>query len=245
MADTKTTALDANTTPAVTDLLPIVDDPGGTAVLQKMTIASLLALAVSNVVVQTIGAGSGNYTPTTGMKKVLVILVGPGGAGGSVTGVDCAGGGGGGGGTCIRLCTAAEVGASKAYVVGTPGNATTLNVNSMSAGFGTGGSSSADSTTLGTLGAGGAGGAASGGDINVPGQAGQRGVIYSTSASLGGMGGDSMFGGGGAGGGPNAVGSGGGVYGGGGGGGACSEGTDRAGGAGANGIAYFIEFLNV
>jgi hypothetical protein len=245
MADSKITGLDANTTPLATDLLPIVDDPGGTAVLQKMEISSLLAMAVTNVTIQTLTAGSGNYTPTTGMKKVLVILVGPGGAGGSVTGVDCAGGGGGGGGTCIRLCTAAEIGSSKAYVVGTPGNATTLNVNSMSAGSGSGGSSSADSTTLGTLGAGGAGGAASGGDINVPGQGGRRGIIYSTSASLGGDGGNSVFGGGGAGGGPNAAGSDGGPYGGGGGGGACSEGTDRAGGAGANGVAYFIEFLNV
>lgn len=245
MADTKTTNLDANTTPAVTDLLPIVDDPGGTAVLQKMTIASLLTLAVSNVVVQVITAGTVTYTPTAGMKKVLAILVGPGGAGGSVTGVDCAGGGGGGGGTCIRLCTAAEIGASSECVVGTPGNATTLADVSMSAGSGSGGSSSADSTTLGTLGAGGAGGTSSGGNINITGQAGQRGVIYSTSASLGGMGGNSMFGGGGTGGGPNAAGSPGGAYGGGGGGGACSEGTDRAGGSGANGVIYMIEFLNV
>ena len=99
MADTKTTVLDANTTPAVTDLLPIVDAPGTTPVLQKMTIASLLTLAVTNVTVQVITAGSGDYTPTTGMKKVLVILVGGGGGGGSVTGTDSYGGGGGGGAT--------------------------------------------------------------------------------------------------------------------------------------------------
>lgn len=245
MADTKTTALDANTTPAVTDLLPIVDDPGGTAVLQKMTIASLLTLAVSNVVVQVITAGTTTYTPTTGMKKVLAILVGPGGNGAQVTGVDCASGGGGGGGTCVRLCTAAEIGASSACVVGTPGTATTLADVSMSAGAGGNGSSSADSTTLGTLGAGGAGGASSGGNLNIAGQAGQRGVIYSTSAGLGGMGGNSMFGGGASGGGPNAAGAAGGAYGGGGSGGACSEGTDRGGGTGANGIIYMIEFLNV
>jgi len=245
MADSKITGLDANTTPAVTDLIPIIDDPGGTAVLQKMALSYLLAMAVTNVVVQVISAGTTTYTPTTGMKKVLAVLVGPGGAGGSVTGVDCAGGGGGGGGTCIRLCTAAEIGASSACVVGTPGTATTLADVSMSAGSGSGGSSSADSATVGTLGVGGAGGASSGGNLNIPGQAGQRGVIYSTTASLGGMGGNSVFGGGGAGGGPNAVGSDGGAYGGGGGGGACSEGTDRAGGAGANGIIYMIEFLNV
>jgi hypothetical protein len=245
MADTKVTGLDPNTTPAVTDLLVMVDDPGGSPATQKMTIASLLALAVSNVVIQVITAGTTTYTPTTGMKKVLAILVGPGGNGGAVTGVDCAGGGGGGGGTCIRLCTAAEIGANSACVVGTPGNNTTLADVSMVAGFGGNGASSADSTTLGTLGAAGAGGTSSGGDLNVTGQAGYVGIIHSTSAGLGGGGGSSMFGGGAGEAGPNAAGNAGGTYGGGGGGGACSEGTDRAGGGGANGIMYMIEFLNV
>jgi hypothetical protein len=245
MADTKTTGLDANTTPAVTDLIPIVDDPGGTAVLQKMALSYLLAMAVTNVVVQVISAGTTTYTPTTGMKKVLAILVGPGGNGGAVTGVDCVGGGGGGGGTCIRLCTAAEIGASSACVVGTAGTATTLADVSMSAGPGGNGASSADSTTLGTLGAGGAGGTSSGGDLNITGQAGFRGVIHSTTAGLSGAGGNSMFGGGASQKGPDSAGAAGGAYGGGGSGGACSEGTDRAGGGGANGIMYMIEFLNV
>lgn len=245
MADAKITGLGANTTPATTDLLVMVDDPGGTPVTMKMTIATLLALAMTNVTMQVFAAGSGTYTPTTGMKKVLVILVGPGGNGGSVTGVDCVGGGGGGGGTVIRLCTAAEVGVSKAYVVGTAGNNSTFAVNSMQATFGANGASSADSTTLGTLGAGGAGGVGSGGDLNIKGQAGFRGVIHSTSAGLSGAGGNSMFGGGASQAGPNAAGTAGGAYGGGGSGGACSEGTDRAGGAGADGVMYCIEFLNV
>jgi hypothetical protein len=251
LADTKITGLSANTAPLVTDLLAIVDDPGGTPTLQKMAISYLLAMAVTNVTVQVKTSGSGNYTPTTGMKKVLIILVGGGGGGAGVTGVDCAGGGGGGGGTCIRLCTAAEVGASKAYVVGAAsaqggaGNTSTFDVNSMQATGGGEGSSSADSITLGTLGAAGAGGIGSGGDLNIAGQAGFRGVIYSTTVGVGGAGGSSMFGGGGPQAGPNAVGINGGEYGGGGGGAACSEGTDRAGSTGAAGVMYCIEFLNV
>jgi hypothetical protein len=245
MADTKITGLGANTTPAVGDLLVMVDDPGGSPATQKLALSYLLAMAVTDVVIQVISAGTTTYTPTSGMKKVLAILIGPGGNGGSVTGVDCVGGGGGGGGTCIRLCTAAEIGANSACVVGTPGNNTTLADVSMVAGYGGNGASSADSTTLGTLGAGGAGGTSSGGDLNITGQAGFRGVIHSTSAGLSGAGGNSMFGGGASQAGPNAAGTTGGNYGGGGSGGACSEGTDRAGGGGANGIIYMIEFLNV
>jgi hypothetical protein len=39
MADQKITALPANTTPAVTDIIPMVDDPGGTPATQKITYA--------------------------------------------------------------------------------------------------------------------------------------------------------------------------------------------------------------
>lgn len=45
MADTKVTALTENTTPAGTDLLYIVDDPGGSALSQKITVTNLLSLA--------------------------------------------------------------------------------------------------------------------------------------------------------------------------------------------------------
>lgn len=40
MADAKITALTANTTPAVTDILPMVDDPSGSALTQKITISN-------------------------------------------------------------------------------------------------------------------------------------------------------------------------------------------------------------
>lgn len=42
MADTKITGLTENTTPITTDILPMVDDPAGTAVTQKVSIANLL-----------------------------------------------------------------------------------------------------------------------------------------------------------------------------------------------------------
>lgn len=41
MADAKITALGAMTTPISTDILPIVDDPGGTPVTQKVTVSNL------------------------------------------------------------------------------------------------------------------------------------------------------------------------------------------------------------
>jgi hypothetical protein len=41
MADAKITALGANTTPLGTDIIPIVDDPGGTPVTQKITLTDL------------------------------------------------------------------------------------------------------------------------------------------------------------------------------------------------------------
>lgn len=44
MADTTITALAANTTPLVTDIVPMVDDPTGTPVTQKITFANVLSL---------------------------------------------------------------------------------------------------------------------------------------------------------------------------------------------------------
>ena len=44
MADTTITALAVNSTPLVTDIVPMVDDPGGTPVTQKITFANVLSL---------------------------------------------------------------------------------------------------------------------------------------------------------------------------------------------------------
>lgn len=42
MADAKITALTGNTTPELTDILPMVDDPAGTPVTKKITVSDLL-----------------------------------------------------------------------------------------------------------------------------------------------------------------------------------------------------------
>lgn len=244
MANQKITELTALTTPATEDLLGIVDDPAGTPVTKKITLANLLTLFLSNVVVQILTSASGTYTPTSGMKKVLMIAVGPGGNGASVTAVDDAGGGGGGGGCAIKLFTAADIGSSKGYTVGqSSGNNTTLDTTLLVANSGSNGSATGNQTTLGFSSAGGAGGTASGGDLNIPGEPGMRSIIYSTTHGSGGAGGPSALGHGGAQSGTEAAGNSGTVYGGGGGGAHTAGDTDRSGGSGAAGVIYAIEFL--
>ena len=45
MADTKTTGLTENTSPLSTDMLYMIDDPGGSPASQKITVANLMTLA--------------------------------------------------------------------------------------------------------------------------------------------------------------------------------------------------------
>jgi hypothetical protein len=245
MANQKITALTALTTPATEDLLAIVDDPAGTPITKKISLANLLTLFVSNVTVQILTSASATYTPTTGMKKALVIAVGPGGNGAAITLADEASGGGGGGGTVIKLFSAADVGASKPYTVGqSSGNNTTWNTTTLVAGSGSNGSATGNTTTIGVGAAGGAGGTATGGDLNIPGEAGYRALIYSINHGCGGLGGASVFGKGGAQSGSEAAGNNGTAYGGGGGGAHTATDVNRSGGTGAAGVIYVIEFLS-
>ena len=255
----KITELTANTAPLTTDLLVMVDDPTGTALSQKITIANLLTLMVSNVVVQTFVA-DGTYTPTALMKKCLVICVGGGGGGGGGLNTDSAGAGGGGGGTSIELISAATIGASKTVHVGAggaggasgvapaAGAASHLGADASELLIGGGGQPGANGGTAWSSGdpiitAGGAGGTASDGDLNIAGQPGTRGYTWSGSNGRGGIGGLSFLGGSGLGPAVNTAGVIGGAYGAGGGGGHASAVTDKNGGAGKIGVVYVIEFL--
>lgn len=249
MADAKITQLTALTTPATEDLLAIVDDPSGTPVTKKAALSDILKLFLSNVAIQVLTSSSGTYTPTTGMKKCLVIAVGSGGAGGDITNIDEVSGGGGGGGTVIRLFTAAEIVGHDGYTVGQSasgaGNNTTFSSSPtlLTAGGGGVGAASGNTTTLGASAAGGSGGTATGGDLNIPGEPGGRGLMFSTSLGLGGYGGRSVLGAGGAEPAADTGGNNGTNYGGGGSGCHTSADVNRTGGDGAPGVIYVIEFL--
>lgn len=81
MAGVKVTALTANTTPALTDIVPMVDDPGGTPTTQKITIANLLSLAypVGSIYISTSSTNPGTSLgfgtwSAFGAGKMLVSL---------------------------------------------------------------------------------------------------------------------------------------------------------------------------
>jgi hypothetical protein len=61
MADLKITGLTANTAPVSTDLVPMVDDPGGSPLTQKITIANLMLRAPFVLI-----GGSENDNPADG-----------------------------------------------------------------------------------------------------------------------------------------------------------------------------------
>jgi hypothetical protein len=211
--------------------------------------------------------GTTTYTPTAGAKALFVECVGGGGSGGgaaSSTGGtnNSVGGGGGAGGYSAVWLTGAAVKASYTVQVGAGGTAATAGNNAGNAGTDTtfdspsvctakagaaGGGGGASATALGTRGTGGAGGLASGGvgDLKTDGGGGAAGVVFSVVAATGmvsGQGGASMFGMGG----PSLVASGasaaGPVYGSGSAGSCDAATTNRASGAGANGLIRVWEF---
>ena len=244
MANTAGENLVDDPTPTTDDYLLSVNDPAGTPASRFLKISNFLPLLISNVNIQ-IFTANGTYTPNTNMKKCLLIAVGAGGAGVGGTGTDTASGGGGGGGTAIKLVANSVIGSAQTVTIGI--GATAVAGTNTSVGIivlATGGSVGVEggSTTLGTGGAGGVGGVGSNSDLNIVGEAGARSVLYSTTLGEGGNGGRSLFGGAGRGGSDNTPGNTGGLYGGGGGGGHASGTPDIAGGAGANGVVYIIEF---
>ena len=153
------------------------------------------------------------YTKPAGLVRARVRVIGSGGGSGGVAatgaGTSAAAGGGGAGGYSEELLDASAIGATEDVTVGTAGTAGASGSNN----GGGGGDSSFGTLLSATGGAGGDGGpaqnAANGGqggdggigadgDINVTGGAGGPGVTDAThGGSIGGFGGNSVFGGGG------------------------------------------------
>ncbi len=207
------------------------------------------ALGLKSVQVFTV---SGTWTRPAGIRKVIIEVVGGGGGGGGKSAVANNGaGGGGGGGYAIKFLDVSGI-ATSTITVGTGGAGGVAGDNSGATGIA---SSWADgvNTVTGNGGVGGggtptnvnvnaAGGTATGGDINVPGQAGSPGSTSHTFSPT--MGGSS---GGGKGAGAAATNFGGGalagsLYGGGGGGAAGDAVATGAGGNGAAGIVIVWEY---
>jgi len=70
MADTKLTGLTADATPTTDDLVYVVNDPGGTPVSRKVTLANLrTTLSPSGTYTPTATAGT-NLTTATGIKGI-------------------------------------------------------------------------------------------------------------------------------------------------------------------------------
>jgi hypothetical protein len=67
MADTKITALTANTSPIATDIMPMVDDPGGSAATQKITLANLKTFFTDNTYT--------DFTPTLNQNGTIAKTV--------------------------------------------------------------------------------------------------------------------------------------------------------------------------
>lgn len=212
--------------------------------------------------------GAFTYTPTSGMKYVLVELVGGGGGGGGVTGAVsnvAASGGGGSGGYGRFLLTAAQVGASLSGTVGAGGaggtgnssgtnggNTTLATASSWTCSGGTGGSGSGPGAT--SQANGGSGGNSSPGTgtltaIVVVGQrGGAGGGSFAGSFSFTGFGGSTTLGFGGSQflfvGTTTTNGLDGSGYGSGGGGALVfNSATSLTGGQGANGLAIFTEYI--
>lgn len=207
------------------------------------------------------------FTTDTNCIFAQIIVVGGGGGGGGAASDASSGscaGGGGAGGTSVAWYTAAELGATATYTVGTGGaggtsgnTGTTGNASSfdpagtgatLTANGGVGGTGSNITVTTQSV-AGGAGGTASGGQINITGGAGGPSVSQGTTIAYSGFGGDSIFSGSGPAESLNIAGTAAGEIGttnsGGGGSGAINLNSVTAinGGDGAAGVIIIIEFI--
>lgn len=225
---------------------------------------------INQIVISTPGAGT--YTPSTNMAEVQIEIIGGGGGGGGSGEPFPEGGGPGGGGGAAgyvsKIFSSTDIGASQSYFIGSGGNGGVGNANApdgtdstfasgsllMTASGGKGGAAATPAAL--TVGAG-YGGAASGGSLNIAGQAGfwpaiVTGLGVQTVPS--GAGGSTIYGAGGypvwtgtGGSGAAADGLNGNGYGSGGGGAwttVNSPAYEGVGGRGANGVLIITEYLS-
>lgn len=176
-------------------------------------------------------ASPATWTKPAGLKYVVVEVQAIGGEGSGVTSTDAGGGGAGAGGYGKKTIPAASLGATETVTIGAIGNPSSFGSH-VTANQGANGTSN-DPTP-------GAGGTASGGDINIPGQSGQKG----RSSNWGGKGGDSVLGRGGPMTVPGNNGESGSGYGGGGGGGVASGTGDQGGGSPSPAIVIVTEYYS-
>jgi len=198
------------------------------------------------------------WSKSTGLKYVVVELVGGGGGGGGVhPSTDHGSGGGGGGGYSRKKIDAASLGATETVTIGAAGSGGSGDNDGTAGGttsFGshlsaTGGGLGTKGASGGVNGTGGAAGSGTGGDVNIGGQAGEGATTLSTALYKAGSGGDSLLGSGGLGGFVFGGGSSGSVagtgYGAGGSGNAQDSGSSSLNGAaGSPGICIVTEYYN-
>jgi len=195
------------------------------------------------------------WTKPSNLRYVKIRVQGAGGGSAGANADSEASGGGGGGGYCEKTIMAASLGSTETVTVGgagaagsvsgAGGNASSSSFGSHCTGGGGGGSATADTSSNRP---GGTSGTATGGDINIPGEAGGYGMGgISATKALGGYGGSSYMGFGGPQTGDNGatsatihVGTG---YGAGAGGSADEGGSDEDGATGTPGIVIVEEYF--
>lgn len=184
------------------------NNTGNTPASTPLFWRDISSIPLRTVKVQTFSA-SGTYTPSAGMQFATVRQVGGGGGGGGSTGGaggSSAAGGGQSGGYNEKTFTAAQIGASRAVTIGAPGPAGSGGGNGGNGGGtsfgslltcagGSGGFTGANAIALGLNGAlSGSLGSATGGDINIPGEAGGAGIVFGgVSGGYSGFGGGNPF----------------------------------------------------
>ena len=212
---------------------------------------------LSNIRIYT---ASNIWTKVSGLRALLAFVLAAGGGGGgcsAASGSAAAAGGGGPGGVSWKFILAAALNATETVTVGLGGpggpaganNGTNGEASSfgshLTASGGVAGIGDAAGTTVPRIGgSGNDGGTGSNGDINWRCDFGQFGIVFNTSSSIGGSGGNSPYGAGGRGRLNNLTPQNGLGYGSGGAGAATANSTTPlAGGNGANGLVILYEFM--